>query len=457
MLSSIVLLLALQVFWLDKAYESERENFQKQTHLLFRNVIFDMSDSLLFKSIKPVKGDSGGTIVYFSNDTSKVHSNMRVKSVRIRDTSNVTVLIKSTSDRDSVDLFLKPLVSHIRNHRSEKKFSIRLSPDSLHKKDIEAKFQKALASSGILVPFDITVGNPVFPPSHQPLNSDPVIYSPTGSFRVDFPDLKYVVLKRIAPQILFSVFLTLLTVASFAILYRSMRLQQRLMDLKNDFISNVAHELKTPVTTVGVALEALKNFKGLENPKLTEEYLDIAQKELSRLSILTDKILKTAIFENKGVDFQPEEVAFDQLVEEVLASMKLVFEKQNVQISFTKEGEGFEMMGGPVHLTSVIYNLLENAIKYSSSHPQIQLLLKADPHSIIFSIRDNGIGIPTEYQKKIFEKFARVPTGDVHTIKGYGLGLNYVDQVVKAHKGKIEVESKPGAGSKFTITFPHHL
>jgi signal transduction histidine kinase len=226
------------------------------------------------------------------------------------------------------------------------------------------------------------------------------------------------------------------------------------MELKNDFISNITHELKTPVTTVGVAIEALKNFKGLNNPELTTEYLDIAQNELNRLNILTDKILKTAIFENKGVEFNPEPVDMEKLVEQVLGSMKLVLEKQGAHVHVEKEGQDFQLMGGLVHLTSVIYNLLDNAMKYSPVDPKIIISLKSEGNKITLSIKDHGIGIAPEHRKRVFEKFFRVPTGDVHNIKGYGLGLSYVESVVKSHKGTIEVESEPGKGSNFIITLP---
>jgi signal transduction histidine kinase len=278
-----------------------------------------------------------------------------------------------------------------------------------------------------------------------------IVYSPAGGYELNFSNLNYFILKKITPQILFSIFLTLLTTGSFIVLYRSLIMQKKMMALKNDFISNVTHELKTPVTTMGVALEALRNFKGLENKALTEEYLEIAQKELRRLSMLTDKILKTAIFEDRGIVFSPERIEFDLLIEEVIESMKLVIEKNNVQIVFEKVGNNFYIIGSSEHLQSVIYNLIDNAIKYSPITAVIIIQLKEEQRSVELSIRDNGIGIEREYQKKIFEKFFRVPTGDVHNIKGYGLGLSYVDSVIKSHEGTLHLESELGKGSCFTI------
>jgi signal transduction histidine kinase len=224
--------------------------------------------------------------------------------------------------------------------------------------------------------------------------------------------------------------------------------------MKIDFISNITHELKTPVTTVSVALEALRDFKGLENPQTTKEYLDIAQGELNRLTLLTDKILKTAIFENKGIGFEPEPVDMLKTVDQILHSMKLVFEKQKAKVRFERQGDAFTIVGGSVHLTNVIYNLLDNALKYSGGEPNITITLQEDQQQVTLRVSDKGIGIPGEYSKKIFEKFFRVPTGDVHNVKGYGLGLSYVQAVIRSHNGSIDVASKPGEGSTFTISLP---
>lgn len=446
------MLLVLQVLWLQKVYHDEEESFRRQVHIHFRNTLFDMNDSLIMKSIKPVHGEAV-TII----NSSKIDSvRWNARSVKVKDsTASVQVFINTNDKGDSIERFLRPLVTRIRGDKQERRFSIKLTADTLRIADIENKFKTTLYGLGITLPFKVTREASAIPFSNRRITfEDDVIITPSGGYKVLFADLPAFFLKKISPQILFSVFLTILTISSFFFLYRSIRAQQRLMELKNDFISNVAHELKTPVTTVGVALEALKNFKGLNNPKLTEEYLDIAQKELSRLTLLTDKILKTAIFENKGVHFQPEPVKLDELIEQVLSSMKLVFEKQGAKLNWGKDGDDFQVMGGRVHLMSVIYNLLDNALKYSPQNPDITIDLKKENGNIVLSVQDNGLGIASEYQKKIFEKFFRVPTGDVHNIKGYGLGLSYVYSVMKAHAGKIEVESKVGGGSKFILTFP---
>ncbi len=480
--SSIILLLALQVFWLTNSYEKAYFDLRRETNAMFRTTVMALRDSMLVKGFEKLPSDSVWKEAFrFSH---KIDADTANKSkIRYRqNSSQIQIYISSDQKGDSLQTVLRPLTRRIQEGKmSGGNFVLRLGPDSLSSDSIRYYYKKSLAQAEIDVPFEVKhssfiptpiqveKGNKTLfkpPVDENPdeqfearvfsnsLYSDWVRFDPVHRYAVVLSDFRPLLIKAITPQILFSLFLTLLTTAAFIIMYRSIRTQQRLMELKNDFISNITHELKTPVTTVGVAIEALKNFKGLNNPELTTEYLDIAQNELNRLNILTDKILKTAIFENKGVEFNPEPVDMEKLVEQVLGSMKLVFEKQGAHVHVEKEGQDFQLMGGPVHLTSVIYNLLDNALKYSPVGPKIIINLKSDGNKITLSIKDQGIGIAPEHRKRVFEKFFRVPTGDVHNIKGYGLGLSYVESVVKSHKGTIEVESKPGKGSNFIITLP---
>ncbi len=225
--------------------------------------------------------------------------------------------------------------------------------------------------------------------------------------------------------------------------------------MKNEFISNVTHELKTPIATVGVAIEALKNFNAIHDPERTREYLDISQNELQRLSLLVDKVLKLSMFEKKEMELKKEQFDCRQLVQEVMNSMRLQFEKYHARAHLHTEGENYIVEADKLHITSVIYNLLDNALKYSRENPVIDVFVRANSENIEISVRDNGIGIESAYKEKIFDKFFRVPTGDKHNIKGYGLGLSYVAEVIRRHHGNVRVESELGKGSTFTARFPN--
>lgn len=482
--SSILLLLALQVFWLHSSYKNEISDLRKQTNAIFKNTVFQLRDSVFFSSLRPYEDsarqniDRGNIAISRMEVTDTVY--LRKKS------SAVQVFISSVGESDSLINALRPLTQKLKTMQrsGDQNFTIRIAADSINLDTLQQHYERNLIEENITtIPTVSEIkfsrwqfkgrSNPGTPPPmlhlepgehHIPfppqslfsdtLRIEPVRLNPGKLYQAQLTGVRSATIKKITPQILFSIFLTLLTTAAFVIMYRSIRAQQRLMELKNDFISNITHELKTPITTVGVAIEAIKDFKAINNPILTNEYLDIAQNELNRLSILTDKILKTAIFENKGIEFRPEPVEMNTLIEQVLASMKLVLEKQNAKVSFEKQGTDFTLMGGSVHLTSVVYNLLDNALKYSLITPEIKVSLKEEASKIILSVKDNGIGIAPEYRKKVFEKFFRVPTGDVHNIKGYGLGLSYVESVVKSHHGTIAIESEPGKGSNFIIILP---
>jgi signal transduction histidine kinase len=469
MFSSIFLLLVLQVFWLRGAYQDAGEDFRKETNSLFRNTIFAMHDSAIQRSLKPIAGQDSATKLhtrrkFLFNDTLRAEGPLPdcvYNYISIGEKTAHIEIFGTSGKSDSLQRMLRPMMRRIQMGREPKSFFFRFGPDSLKVDSIQYYYKESLDKAGIQTSFEVLTikrkpGDRFekgLAWSGDNIVSEIVPFNPGSNYAVSFSGIQGLLLKEITPQILFSVFLTLLTIGSFYIMYRNLRAQQRLMQIKNDFISNVTHELKTPVATVSVALEAMKNFHALDNPKRTSEYLEIAQNELNRLTLMTDKILKTAVYEDQGVELKIEKINLDNLIQDVLSSLKLVVEKRGIQMSYRKEGTDFHFNGGNEHLTNVLYNLLDNALKYSGDGASIEVTLISASEGIILSVSDTGIGIAPEYQKRIFEKFFRVPSGDVHTVKGYGLGLSYVASIVKSHKGEISVESEPGKGSCFKISF----
>lgn len=464
LITSVALLIGLQIFWLRSAYTSAEENFKKETSLLFRSTIFGMQDSLIQRSIFPMPGDSlilrNKTRITFRNRIPREPIVADSLSPPDLDREHERIEVYISSDRpDTLGRIARPLISKIRENETSQKFIIRLDSDSLSVDSIKHAFSAALQKAGIVTDFKIESegGRERFQHQRQSVNSaftSEVRLNPLHYYSVSFSGVERLLIKEITPEILFSIFLTLLTILSYVVLLKNLRSQQRLMELKNNFISNVTHELKTPVATVSVALEAMKNFHALDNPQRTTEYLEIAQQELNRLTLMTDKILKTSVFEENGIELNFQQVDVNRLIVAVLTSMKVVFEKQNVKVNYNQDGDDFSLKGAPEHLTTVIYNLLDNALKYGGNPPTIHITLKEMSETISFQIVDNGIGIPDEYREKIFDKFFRIPSGDVHNTKGYGLGLSYVATVIKNHGGKISVDSKPGNGTSFNILLP---
>ena len=274
-------------------------------------------------------------------------------------------------------------------------------------------------------------------------------------FALAFDKTDGYIFNKIIPEILFSLFLFTITSLAFFFIYKSLRDQQQLTEVKNDLIANITHELKTPIATVGVAIEALLNFGALDDPKRTKEYLEISQQELNRLSILVDKVLNASLFEKGDIPLKSESINLKIVVQSVLNSMKLQFQNKDAIINFASEGNDFTVKGDKIHLTSVIYNLIDNALKYSPLAPKLTINLQEKAGQIILLIKDNGLGIAKEFQGKIFDKFFRVPTGNAHNIKGHGLGLNYVKKVIEKHGGAISLQSEQGEGTEFIISLPN--
>jgi signal transduction histidine kinase len=245
-----------------------------------------------------------------------------------------------------------------------------------------------------------------------------------------------------------------ITTLAFLFLYKNLQTQQRLALLKSDFISNITHELKTPIATVGVAIEALRNFDAIHNPDRTREYLDISASELQRLSMLVDKVLRLSMFEQNKMELTKEPVDLKELVQEVMQSMKLQFEKRNAVVEFTPSNTDAMVLGDKLHLLSVVYNLLDNAMKYSAEKPWIQIAIYQQDSGLQLRVKDNGIGIAPEYRLKVFDKFFRVPHGNTHNVKGYGLGLSYVHEVIQKHGGTIVVQAAEPNGSEFIMNLP---
>lgn len=271
---------------------------------------------------------------------------------------------------------------------------------------------------------------------------------------LDFGSALPLILRKMWLQVALALFMTGMIILAFRFMYKSLREQQQMASLKNDFISNMTHELKTPIATVSVALEALKNFGALDNPGRTKEYLDISSAELNRLSMLVDKVLRINLFEADKLDLNQQSVDLVQLTREVVQAQQLQAEKTGGRIYFSAPEETCVVTGDRLHLMSVLYNLLDNALKYRNNPPVIQVSLNKRGNDIRWVVQDNGPGIAAEYKDRIFEKFFRVPQGDRHDAKGYGLGLSYVHEVVQKHGGTITVDSEPGKGCTFTVTLP---
>jgi two-component system phosphate regulon sensor histidine kinase PhoR len=463
---TILAIAGFQVYWISKTYEREERMLERNSNNLFRETIRTLQTSKL-KLDKLAAGPDSSfnateTKVFIQRELSdrghlqvlpreKMESMMDVIMQRTNDSTRPRVLIRSRNG-DSMQV-LNTGMSQRQNRIMQFLFDVDSLQDSIKVKEIEVAYAKKLEEQNIDVPFAVhrvatkdSVDRPAF-------NEVTLGFAHPITYQLDLGNTSPVILQRISSAILFSVFLVSFTILSFLLLYRNLLRQRKLGDIKNEFISNITHELKTPIATVSVAIEALRSFSASLDPQKTKEYLDISANELQRLSLLVDKVLKLSMFEKKEIELKYELLNVRHLVDEVTSSMRLQFEKRKAVINLNADSIG-SMEGDRLHLVSVLFNLLDNALKYSTDKPVIDIEIKEAGNSVQLIIADNGIGIPAEYHGRIFEKFFRVPHGNVHNAKGYGLGLSYVAHVVDQHKGNIRVESNGGSGSRFVITLP---
>ncbi len=251
-----------------------------------------------------------------------------------------------------------------------------------------------------------------------------------------------------------TLFLILVIATMFIISLRTIAKQRMLDQMKSEFINNMTHEIKTPISTIGLACEMLSDESISQDAESRHNFIGIVADENQRMRVLVETILQSAKMSNKNFSIKLSEVDINPIIEKVEQSFRLTLSNRGGKIETLLEAHPSTVMADELHLTNLVYNLVDNGIKYSTSAPHIIVSTAIENGHFILRVQDHGIGISKADQKHVFEKFYRVSTGDVHNVKGFGIGLNYVAQVVRLHHGHITLDSEPGKGSTFTISLP---
>jgi len=474
MLLSIIGITVFMFYWLKETYEREEKALSIKTSAAFEQIIKQLQISKL--KLNNVSPDSlpGLHIRKVMRDLNKDESLMismpakkgivstinviqgKIKDSLRKNPGRVLISINETTLRKDSFKFISG--SPPKDHEKFVQFLYNIDSlqDSMSVKEIDSAFRKQLVKEKTNIPFSILQLNGIAALKEPTDNAVTIGFAKPVTYKLQLGNTVPYLLKRITLPVIFSLLLLGITILAFVMLYRNLVKQRRLGEIKNEFISNISHELKTPVATVGVAIEALKSFNAMHDPQRMKEYLDISTNELQRLGLLIDKVLKLSLFEKKEMELSYEAVNLQEIVEEVLLSLKLQFEKHEASVTLNATGD-LHLKGDRLHLQSVVFNLLDNALKYGKEKPVINIELIEKDNGIVFTIKDNGIGIPPEYREKVFEKFFRVPHGNTHNAKGYGLGLSYAAQVIQKHNGTINVQSQLGNETIFIIYLPKQL
>lgn len=280
------------------------------------------------------------------------------------------------------------------------------------------------------------------------------IYSSPEYLLIYFPREKQFLLTELWGMLLISIILIIVIVYSFTYSITIVFRQKRLSEMKNDFINNMTHEFKTPISTISLACEALgdKDMRG--SSEMVESYISMIRDENRRLAGMAEKILQTAVIDKGQLKIKREKIDLHEIIQDVIKNLRIQVEIKDGEIIRNYMASRSRIEGDKVHVTNLVYNLLDNANKYSPKKPVIRIHTENISNGIVMTIEDNGIGIGKVEQKKIFEKLYRVPTGNIHEVRGFGLGLSYVKAIVEEHHGKISVESEVNKGTKFKVFLP---
>lgn len=271
-----------------------------------------------------------------------------------------------------------------------------------------------------------------------------------------FPEQKSYVFQSLGFMIISSTFLTLIILILFSTTIYIILRQKRLSQIKSDFVNNMTHELKTPISTISLASQMLKDKSIPVASKNIDHISGIISNESQRLGYQVEKVLQMAVFDKGKIDLKFQMLDVHSLISNIANNFEIQIKKREGTLVKNLSAQNSSAMVDEVHFTNVLFNLLDNAVKYSHSEPCVTITTENRKKGLAVSVEDKGIGIGREDQKRIFEQFYRVPTGNVHNVKGFGLGLSYVKKILDAHNATITVESEPKKGTRFTILLPNN-
>lgn len=377
---------------------------------------------------------------------------------------SIQVALKNIADSIVAESsYPKPSTTHIKQLSSNFFFAelnTTINPellDSLLKRELTIRQIRADYELGIYKADDDTLVYGEYIPAtikwqiehaHDPITN---AEGTKSNFAIYFPN-KFSVLAGELKIWIFSTVVLLMMTLFFIYAILSMLRERRLVEVKEDFINNLTHEFKTPIANIGLASEALKENK--ITPGKQHQYYTIIHSENERLKEQVERILQMGALDTKSLDLDLKPVNMHELINRLIESIGLRIKEKSGTLNITLNANHPEILADEFHLANSVYNVLDNAEKYSKEHPDISIFTSNEKEGLLISISDAGIGIKQDFQKHVFDKFFRVPNGNVHNVKGFGLGLSYVKTIIEAHNGHISLHSQLGRGAQFDIYLP---
>jgi len=464
---AVTALIFVQAYWIKNAWQVKEQQFDQLVSRLMIEIAREVEQREATKLINHQKDPLSTDTGFFA---------LPRPDLARRNISSTTETPGEDSEGMRIDHDRKPKMNEwLKNRREfvdrviagmilvspeiEKRVSVTEMEEVIHKllreNGIESPFEYAVLRFNNEVAFSSATYNPAAEAEFFKVQLFPEdVFFNANFLSIYFPDKKNMIFKSLSYLAISSLVLSLAIVVSFTITIVIVFRQKRLSDIRSDFVSNMTHELKTPISTISLASQMLGDKSIPNEVKRTEHISKIISEECRRLGNQVEKVLQTAVFDKGKLKLRLNEVDMHEIISGVIDNFSIQVRNRNGKISTTFRAENHVLNADQVHITNVLSNLLDNAIKYCNINPEIHIETTDKGDFFLVSVRDNGIGISKADQKRVFEKFYRVPTGNVHTVKGFGLGLSYVKMIMEEHHGYVDVESELYKGSKFKLYLP---
>jgi two-component system phosphate regulon sensor histidine kinase PhoR len=501
---SFVGLLYLQISYIEEMTKMKREQFNESVNRALyqasRNLEMNETLRYLEKDVnaterRAIKFDSvssvGGKLnagiqqshqYAVAGEDGTIYSSFELKTITLKPSKVPKAMILHSDKESSISEAAKSMQEIIRNRYvyqrallDEVVYNILYTAsdkplkERINFKMLDQDIRAELLNNGISIPYHFSVntsdGREVYRcPDYTDegeentytqvlFRNDP--HSKMGVVNIHFPDMSSYIfssVKFMIPALIFTGVLLITFIFTIVVIFR----QKRFSEMRNDFINNMTHEFKTPISSISLAAQMLKDDTITKSPTMLSHLSGVIVDETKRLRFQVEKVLQMSMFDHKKVTFKKRDLELNELVEGVINTFTLKVEASGGKIDSSLAATSSKVYVDEMHLTNVVFNLMDNAVKYKKEDVDIHLNVRTwnDATHVYLSVADNGIGIKKENLKKIFEKFYRVHTGNRHDVKGFGLGLAYVKQIVDLHKGTIHAESELGKGTKFIIKLP---
>lgn len=498
---SFLSLLYLQVSYIEEMVKMRKEQFdtsvRNSLYQVSKNVEYDETQRWLIEDISEAerKALAQSSSVEQKNDLiqqtqrytikspdGSVYSDFELKTITKKPSALPKAMISEGHGRNTIPQTSRTLIDAVKNRYMYQRFLLdevvwqmiyRASDKSIGErvnfKNLDNYLKSSLINNGIELPYHFTVidkdGREVYRCSDFEEKGSEDTYSQSlfqndppakmSILKIHFPGKKDYIFDSVSfmiPSMIFTIVLLITFIFTIYIVFR----QKKLTEMKNDFINNMTHEFKTPISTISLAAQMLKDPAVGKSPQMFQHISGVINDETKRLRFQVEKVLQMSMFDKQKATLKMKELDANEMISGVVNTFALKVERYNGKITSNLEATDPVIFADEMHITNVIFNLMDNAVKYKKSDEDLLLKVRTwnEPGKLMISIQDNGIGIKKENLKKVFDKFYRVHTGNLHDVKGFGLGLAYVKKIIQDHRGTIRAESELNVGTKFIIALP---